>query len=126
MAAPDIEYGLDSKKATQPLHAVSKEEHIITVTPYELNVPNNILIAPLEKTSTMSMEVPTDHNDTAGATPTPPQHTIDIGYVEDEQVLDLLPEAPFFSMGSLLKPFTFSRSPREEGAAFLPPGPDQC
>ena len=71
----------------------------------------------------------TSPNGTAGITMTPSDtmFKINIGDVQDQQVLDSLPQAPFFSMATLFKPFTFSRpSSAENVAAFLPPGPDRC
>tara|TARA_Y100000389_G_scaffold195680_1_gene227460 strand:+ start:202 stop:543 length:342 start_codon:yes stop_codon:yes gene_type:complete len=113
MAALDIESGRPPK-ATRPLLLPPyPEEPITRVSPP--GVPKT-LVAP----------APTDSNDAVGITTTP-QDTVYKINIEDEQVLDILPRAPFFSMGSLFKPFTFSRpSSAEGGAAFLPLGPDQC
>ena len=122
--ALDIESGLRHSKATQPF---KQDECVIRGSPRGSHVPNTLvasaLTTPLYTTST---EVPAVSSGSVGTTMTP-QDTVYKIDIEDEQILDILPRAPFFSMGTLFKPFTFSRpSSAEGGAAFLSLGSDQC
>ena len=122
MATLDIESGRPPK-ATRPLLFPPYLEERIT-TPPEVQ---KTLIAPAPPSTTASMEIPANPSGTA-ATTTDTMYKINIEEVREVQdVLDSIPQPPFFSMASLLKPFTFSRpSSAENVAAFLPPGPDQC
>ena len=115
----DIESGRPPK-ATRPL-----------LFPPYLEEPSlsKVPKVPAPPSTTTSMETPTDPNGTAGITMTPSDtmFKIKIEDVQDQQILDSLPQAPFFSMATLFKPFTLSRpSSAENVAAFLPPGPDRC
>jgi len=126
MATPDIEAGRPPN-ATRSLFPPYLEEPITSLPHVPLpQVPKTLIAQAATPLSTTS--IPIDSNGPAGITPTPPDtvYKINIGDVQDKQGIDTLP-APFFSMGSLFKLFTSSRqSSAESGAAFLPPGADQC
>tara|TARA_B110000027_G_C16084943_1_gene285448 strand:- start:746 stop:1102 length:357 start_codon:yes stop_codon:yes gene_type:complete len=118
MTTLDIESGLPPKAFLFPPYL---EERI--TSPPEVQ---KTLIAPAPP-STTTMEIPANPNGTAATTPSDTMYKINIGDVQHEQILDSLPQPPFFSMASVFKPFTFSRpSSAESVAALLPPGPDQC
>lgn len=119
MTTLDIESGLP--KASWPLLFPHYLEERIT-SPPEVQ---KILIAPAPP-STVSMEIPANPNGIT-TTPSDTMYKINIGDVQHEQILDSLPQPPFFNMASVFKSFTFScPSSAESVAAFLPPGADQC